>query len=316
MAASFAAAPAWAADRFAEIEASVGGRLGVFAFDRAPPAFVPGFSRHAARPERPWRTISHRANERFPMCSTFKAMAVAAALKRVDAGELSLDQVVHYGSQDLLPYAPVTSKHVADGGMALGDLCAAAVELSDNTAANLILKQIGGPVGWSAFVRTLADSESRLDRNEPDLNTSVPGDPRDTTTPMGMALDLAVVLLGQSPFDYGFYGWLQSRDITPLSWMQTPLSPKSRDALAGWMVACHTGQSRLRAGLPATWRIGDKTGTGDLGTANDIAVAWTAAVPIVIACYLTGAEAASSYARDGAIADVGRLVAETFRPHG
>jgi beta-lactamase class A len=274
-AASLIAAPAFAADRLAAIEAGVGGRLGVFALD-----VTSG------------RTLAHRPGERFPMCSTFKAMAAAAALKRVDAGELRLDTFIRYGSAELLPYAPVTGKHVADGGVVLGDLLAAAVELSDNTAANLVLKAIGGPAGWTAFVRQLADATSRLDRTEPTLNTSVPGDPRDTTTPAAMAYDLKATLLGDA------------------------LSPASREALAGWMVACQTGAARLRAGLPKSWRIGDKTGTGDHGSTNDIAVAWTASGPIVIACYLTEAEHAPLAVREAAIASVGRLVAETFRPHG
>jgi beta-lactamase class A len=181
---------------------------------------------------------------------------------------------------------------VQDGGLPLGELCQAAVELSDNTAANLILAAIGGPAGWTRFVRGLGDGVSRLDRNEPTLNEATPGDPRDTTTPAAMVGNLRAAVLGQG------------------------LSPASRRRLAGWMVAGQTGAKRLRAGLPASWRIGDKTGTGDHGTANDIAVAWTPAGPIVIACYLTGAETASADAREAAIADVGRLIAETLRPHG
>jgi beta-lactamase class A len=274
-AASLCATSAFAADVFAAIEARVGGRVGVAALDVASGA-----------------RLGHRADERFPMCSTFKAMAVAAMLKRVEAGEIRLDSFVQYGSSQLLGYAPVTRAHVADGGMVLGDLLAAAIEYSDNTAANLILARIGGPAGWTAFVRTLGDATSRLDRNEPTLNTSIPGDPRDTTTPAAMVGDLRAALLGNA------------------------LSQRSRDILAGWMVACKTGDARLRAGLPRAWRIADKTGTGDHASTNDIAVAWTASGPIVIACYFTGAEAASPVAREAAIAEVGRVVARSFRPHG
>ena len=274
-AASLCAGPALAADRLGAIEAQVSGRLGVMALDVASGA-----------------RLAHRADERFPMCSTFKAMAAAAALRRVQAGVLRLDTFVRYGEADLLSYAPVTKAHVAEGGLRLLDLLAAAVELSDNTAANLILAAIGGPAGWTRYVRGLGDGASRLDRNEPTLNDAVPGDPRDTTTPAAMAADLRAVLLGEA------------------------LAPRYRDRLIGWMVAGQTGGKRLRAGLPASWRVGDKTGTGDHGTANDIAVAWTPAGPIVIACYLTGAEAASSDAREAAIAAVGQLVAQTFRPHG
>jgi beta-lactamase class A len=255
----------------AEVEAKVGGRLGVAALDVAT-----------------GRRLVYRANERFPMCSTFKAMAVAAVLRRVDSGHERLDRFVPYGETNLLSYAPVTKAHVAEGGMRLADLCAAAVEFSDNTAANLILASIGGPAGWTRFVRSLGDGRSRLDRNEPTLNTAIPGDRRDTTTPSAMVADLKATLLDRA------------------------LSTASRDRLKGWMLATQTGLARLRAGMPATWQVGDKTGTGERATANDIAVTWTPDGPIVIACYLTGAVAATPDARDAAIADVGRLVAEAF----
>jgi beta-lactamase class A len=274
-AASFCSGLAAARDPRAEIEARVGGRLGVAAVDVSN-----------------GRRLAYRADERFAMCSTFKAMAVAALLRRVDAGQERLDRFVRYGEADLLSYAPVAKAHVADGGMKLGDLCAAAVELSDNTAANLILGSIGGPPGWTRFVRSIGDASSRLDRTEPTLNTAVAGDPRDTTTPAAMARDLKATLLGQA------------------------LSPASRDLLKGWMIAAQTGLARLRAGLPPAWQVGDKTGSGDHGTSNDIAVAWAPGGPIVIACYLTGADTATSAARDAAIADVGRLVAETFAARG
>jgi beta-lactamase class A len=255
----------------AEIEAKIGGRLGVAALDVAS-----------------GRRLAWRADERFPMCSTFKAMAVAAVLKRVDAGQEQLDRFVRYTEADLLSYAPVTRPHVGEGGMKLGDLCAAAVELSDNTAANLILASLGGPAGWTSFVRSLGDGKSRLDRNEPTLNTCIPGDPRDTTTPASMIADLKAALLDGA------------------------LSPASSRLLKSWMIAAQTGLTKLRAGLPASWTIGDKTGNNGGGTSNDIAVAWAPAGPIVIACYLTGADASTADGRDGAIAAVGRLVAETF----
>ena len=276
-----AAASVWAgaalaaSDRFAAVETKVGGRLGVAALDVTSGA-----------------RLAHRDDERFPMCSTFKAMAASAVLARVDRGAERLDRFVTYTEADLLSYAPVTRQHVKEGGMALGDLCAAAVELSDNTAANLVLAAAGGPAGWTGFVRSLGDAASRLDRNEPSLNTSVPGDPRDTTTPLAMMSDLKLAVLGKV------------------------LSPGSCGRLTGWLVAGQTGGARLRAGLPASWRVGDKIGTGNHGTANDIAVAWTPDGPIVIASYLTGADRASDAERDSAHADVARIVAETLRPHG
>jgi beta-lactamase class A len=272
-AASLCAGPALAADDLAAIEARVGGRLGVAALD----------VHTGAR-------LDHRADERFPMCSTFKAMAVAAALANVDSGDERLDRFVRYGQADLLEYAPITRAHLAKGGMAFGDLCAAAIVMSDNTAANLVLASIGGPAGWTRFARRIGDHDSRLDRNEMTLNTAIPGDPRDTTTPAAMAADLRAVLLGGM------------------------LGPITAALLKGWMVACQTGLTRLRAGLPKDWAVADKTGTGDHGTANDIAMVWAPHGPIVIACYLTETDAAQPAARDAAIADVGRLVAATFRP--
>ena len=263
-----------AANRFAALEARLGGRLGVAALDMSTGA-----------------TLDYRRGERFAMCSTFKAMAVAAALARVDRGADNLDRFVAYGETDLLPRAPVAREHLAAGGMRLADACAAAIEYSDNTAANLVLAAIGGPPAWTGFVRSLGDASSRLDRTEPDLNTAIPGDPRDTTTPLAMLTDLKLVLLGKV------------------------LSAPSRDRLIGWMVDCQTGKSRLRAGLPAAWRVADKTGTGAHGAANDIAVAWTPSGPIAIACYLN-AERAAAAERDAAHAEVGRIVAESFRPHG
>lgn len=276
VAASVWAAPALAAasDQLAALEERLGGRLGVAALDVATGA-----------------AFGHREGERFAMCSTFKAMAVAAALALVDRGAEHLDRFVAFGARDLLPYAPVTRAHVAAGGMRFADLCAAAIEYSDNTAANLVLKAIGGPAGWTGFVRSLGDASSRLDRTEPTLNTAIPGDPRDTTTPLAMLFDLKLVLLGKV------------------------LSDASRERLTGWMVDCQTGNARLRAGMPAAWRVADKTGTGAHGTANDIAVAWTPSGPLLIACYLSAARATDAE-RDGAQAEVGRIVAESFRPHG
>ena len=159
-AASVCAGLAASPNPFAAIEARVGGRLGVAALDVAS-----------------GRRLAYRADERFAMCSTFKAMAVAAVLGRVDNGREQLDRFVRYGPADLQSYAPVTKAHVAEGGMKLADLCAAAVELSDNTAANLVLASIGGPAGWTRFVGSIGDAASRLDRTEPTLNTATVGDP-------------------------------------------------------------------------------------------------------------------------------------------
>ncbi len=157
----------------AALEGRYGGRLGVAAVN-------------TANGER----IVHRAQERFPMCSTFKLLAVSAVLSRVDAGTIQLDRHITYGKADLLEYAPVTRAHVSSGYMTLQALCEAAIEYSDNTAANLLLRTIGGPPSVTAYARSLGDDMTRLDRNEPSLNTAIPGDERDTTTPAAMSADL------------------------------------------------------------------------------------------------------------------------------
>jgi beta-lactamase class A len=258
-------------DRLAAIEASEGGRLGVAVLDTGGGA-----------------GLAHRAGERFPMCSTFKLMASAAVLKRVDEGKERLDRVIAYGPGDLLDYAPVTKAHVADGGMTLADICAAAIDWSDNTAANLILDAIGGPQAFTAFMRSLGDSTTRLDRNEPTLNTAIPGDERDTTTPLAIAGAMRTVLLGNV------------------------LSEASRGQLEAWLIGDKVGDKRLRAGLPPSWGIGDKTGSGDHGTANVIAIIRPPGrAPLLAAVYLTESDA-SMDARNAVHKEVGGIIGEAF----
>ncbi|GLH70709.1 beta-lactamase [Geothrix rubra] len=258
--------------RLAALEARIGGRLGVAALDT-------GSGRRLAR----------RAGERFPMCSTFKILLAGAVLARVDRGETRLARRIPFGKADLLPYAPVAQARVGEGGMTVGDLCAAAVEVSDNTAANLLLGTFGGPPAVTAFARSLGDPSTRLDRTEPTLNEGIPGDPRDTTTPEAMVISLRSMLLGSA------------------------LKPGSRHRLEDWMVACTTGRTRLRAGVPGTWIVGDKTGTGPRGSTNDVAILRPPGrPPILVAAYLTQTDA-SDEAIDAVLADVGRIVAEAFR---
>ncbi|WP_331327064.1 class A beta-lactamase [Methylobacterium fujisawaense] len=232
---------------------------------------------------------AYRADARFPMCSTFKALAVAAVLARVDAGRETLDRVVSYGAGDLLSYAPVTRKALeacaGTGRMSVADLCAATLIWSDNTAANLLLADLGGPEALTAWLRTTGDPVTRLDRTEPTLNTALPGDPRDTTTPDAMRATLGRVLLG------------------------TVLSPASRARLEAWMVACETGRKRLRAGLPPGWIAGDKTGSGDNGTVNDVAILRPPGrAPILAAVYVTESTASPDTCA-AAYAEIGRLIA-------
>lgn len=255
------------APELARIEAGSGGRLGVAVLD--------GTTGERA---------GHRADERFPLCSTFKLLAAAAVLARVDAGRERLDRRVVFARSDLVTYSPVTERRVGEG-MALDEVCEAAMTLSDNTAGNLLLAALGGPAGLTAALRTLGDGVTRLDRIEPDLNEALPDDPRDTTTPAAMLANLDRLLLGDA------------------------LTPASRERLTGWLVANRTGDARLRAGLPREWRVGEKTGTGERGTTNDAGLAWPPGRgPVLVAAYLTGT-AAPIDARNATLADVGRAVA-------
>jgi beta-lactamase class A len=258
--------------RLAEIEAREGGRLGVFVRDTGTGS-----------------TLEHRTDERFPMCSTFKLLAAAAALKRVDEGAERLDRRIAYGPSDLLNYAPIAKAHVAEGAMTLSDLCAAAIDWSDNTAANLILQAIGGPASFTQFARSLGDSVTRLDRNEPRLNEATPGDKRDTTSPRAMAGDMDQVL------------------------MSNALSEASRRRLEAWLIGDKVGDKRLRAGLPSSWRIGDKTGSGERGSTNTIAIIWPPErAPLIATVYYTGSSAPMD-ARNAIHKEIGGLIAETFQ---
>jgi beta-lactamase class A len=265
--------------KLARIEESTGGRLGVAVFDSH------GMQR-----------VSYRPGERFLMCSTFKLLAVGDALTRVDAGTLSLDHRVYYTKNDLLEYAPVSRANVGRGWMTVRDLCAAAIELSDNASANLILRQIGGPAGVTRYLRSIGDHYTRLDRIEPFLNRPTPGgDPRDTTTPESMGSDAYRLLL---------------RDL---------LSPSSRAMFTNWMRRSSTGLDLLRAGFPSSWRAGDKTGmgggqtaSGDSDTRNDVAIVWPPGrPPFIAAVYLTGVTV-NAQQRDAALADVGRAISLVF----
>ena len=238
---------------FGSIERQVAGRLGVAVLDSAT-----------------GRRLAYRADERFAMCSTFKWLLGAQILSRADAGTEQLSRVVLYGETDLLEYAPVTRAHVREGGMPISELVSAAIRYSDNTAANLLLKAVGGPASFTAYVRQLGDRITRLDRVEPDLNSAIPGDTRDTTTPNAMVANLRVVLLGDH------------------------LGRAARDQLIAWLVGNTTDAEKLRAGLPATWRVGDKTGMGAHGATNDVAVTWPVnRGPVLVAAYLADTEAAS-----------------------
>jgi beta-lactamase class A len=223
------------------------------------------------------------------MCSTFKFLLAACILKRVDAGSENMNRLISYGNKDLLEYAPATRSHVLQGAMTIGDLCTAVVELSDNTAANLLLAQIGGPNGLTQFIRSLGNQVTRLDRTEPELNSALPGDPRDTTGPAAMVDSMQKLLTGGA------------------------LSATSRAQLTSWLEQCTTGMNRLRAGIPAGWRAGDKTGTGAHGAMGDIGIFWPPGkAPILIAAYVMEGNATPGE-REQAIAAVGRATAQVFQ---
>ncbi|WP_425468056.1 class A beta-lactamase [Pseudonocardia kunmingensis] len=227
-------------DHLAALEGRFDARLGVYALDTGS-----------------GRELAHRADERFAMCSTFKALAAAAVLDATPPEYL--DHRVHYQQADLAAYSPVAERHVADG-MTIRELCDAAVRFSDNTAGNLLLEELGGPGGITAFARSLGDDVTRLDRTEPELNTAIPGDERDTTSPRAIAGCVDALVLGDR------------------------LDPADRALLTEWLVGNTTGAARIRAGVPQGWRVGDKTGTGDYATANDVGVVWPPdRAPIVLA---------------------------------
>lgn len=225
-------------------------RLGVFALDTAS-----------------GKTVGYRQDERFPMASTFKTLACGALLHAHPLDTGYFDQIIHFTDADVTAAdgAPVTGSRVASG-MSILELCDAAITYSDNVAGNEVLKLLGGPQAVTQFVRTLGDQVSRLDRWEPVLNDSIPGNEQDTTTPAAIAHDYQALTTGDA--------------------LQAP----ERKQLTDWLLANTTGGQRIRAGLPGDWRTADKTGTGSAyGTANDVAVTWPAGstAPIVIAVLST-----------------------------
>lgn len=229
---------------FAELEKRNHGRLGVAVLDTGT-----------------GRRLQHRENERFALCSTFKFLAAAAILQRVDQGREHLDRQVSYSERDLLEHSPISQEHLENGSMSLEQACTAAVQWSDNTAANKLFEILEGPAGLTRFIRSLGDDVTRVDRIETDLNVVAPGDIRDTTSPAAMLKLLSTVLFGQV------------------------LSPTSRAQLQAWMLDARVGEKRLAAGLPAGWRIAHKPGTWSTET-NDVGVIWPPGrAPIVVAAF-------------------------------
>ena len=193
------------------------------------------------------RTVAHRADEMFALCSTFKVYAAGRVLQLVGRGEQSLENRVFVAADAIVANSPITETR-AGGDMTLGELCQAALQRSDNTAGNLLLNTIGGPAEITAFARSIGDNRTRLDRWETELNSAIPGDPRDTSTPAALAVGFRSLLVGDA------------------------LNPPQRQQLEDWMRGNQT--SSMRAGLPGGWTTADKTGSGDFGSTNDVGVAY------------------------------------------
>jgi beta-lactamase class A len=270
------ARPAADLKALAALEKKVGGRLGVAVLDTGS-----------------GQLVGHRLDERFAMCSTFKMPLAAAILREVDQGRMRHDQWVTYGHADKVPHAPITEQHLKRGGMTLVALAEAAQTTSDNVAANVLLKLIGGPAGFTSILRSTGDTITRLDRYEPHMNQVKGQDARDATTPAAMARTTERLLTSD---------WLSSA---------------SREMLIGWMVATTTGELRIRAGLPNNWRSGDKTGTGMApgmpDKYNDVAIAWPPGkAPLVISAFYETARPHKRGMRDqdqAVLAEVGRIAA-------
>jgi beta-lactamase class A len=245
--------PAASADPgFAALEESFDARLGVYALDTGT-----------------GRAVEYRSGERFAYASTIKALAVAVTLAKTTDAEL--DTLVRYGPADLLAYAPITSQHV-HSGMTLRELCDAAIRYSDNTAANLLLEHLGGPAALDAELTAIGDNVTQVDRDEPELNEALPGDPRDTSSPHALATSLEHFVLGDA------------------------LDPVDQATLSAWLVGNTTGDDLIRAGVPTGWTVGDKTGSAGYGTRNDIAVLWPPdGAPIVLAVLSSRDEPDSDY---------------------
>lgn len=252
--------------QLAALEAAKGGRLGVAVL-----ALGSG------------RVVEHRASERFAMCSTFKLLAAAHVLLRVDQRIERLGRRIKFTTNDLVTYSPVTEHRVGGTGMTLAELCEAAVVVSDKTAGNLLLDSFGGPAGLTAYARSLGDTVTQLDRIEPALNEATPGDPRDTTTPSAMLDNVRRIVVGDA------------------------LTPSSRELITSWMVGCKTGNARLRAGFPRNWRVGDKTGSGGHGVTNDVAVAWPPNKPPIIVAAYYAESLLSDDDRNAVLASVARI---------
>lgn len=252
---------------FAQLEARFHAKLGLYVLDTGT-----------------GQAVTYQANTRFAYCSTFKALATGILLMR----GVPLSKIITYKSSDLVEYSPITSQHVRTG-MTLEAVMEAALEYSDNTAANLLLAQLGGPHRLQQALRGIGDPTTISDRNEPSLNDATPGDSRDTSTAQALGSDLRQFVLGHL------------------------LSTGRRQLLTSWLVHNTTGGPYIRAGAPAGWKVGDKTGNGYWGTRNDIAIAWPPhGGPYVIAI-LSSRGSINASSDDALIADATRTALADLR---
>nr|WP_085562405.1 carbapenem-hydrolyzing class A beta-lactamase IMI-5 [Enterobacter cloacae]AME15649.1 IMI-5 beta-lactamase [Enterobacter cloacae] len=259
-------------DEIKNLEKKFNGRIGVYALDTGS-----------------GKSFAYRANERFPLCSSFKGFLAASVLKGSQDKQLNFSEIVNYNTRSLEPNSPITAKY-KEQGMPLGEMAAAALQYSDNAATNIILERyIGGPVGMTKFMRSIGDEEFRLDRYELDLNTAIPGDERDTSTPEAVGKSLKNLALGNI------------------------LNDSEKETYQTWLKGNTTGAARIRSSVPREWVVGDKTGTcGAYGTANDYAVVWPDdRAPLIISVYTTKYEKDAKHEEEF-IAEASRIAIKTL----
>ncbi|MFY0521230.1 class A beta-lactamase [Lysinibacillus sp. UGB7] len=256
-------------EKFEQLEKEYDARLGVYAIDTGTK-----------------KIVEFREDERFAYTSTFKALAAAAVLQQNTIEELN--KIVTYTSNDLVTYSPITEKYV-DTGMTLKDISEAAIRYSDNTAGNLLFKELGGPEGFETSLKKLGDQVTNAERIETGLNEAVPGETRDTSTPKALANDLQAYTLG---------------DV---------LTHEKQTMLVDWLKRNTTGDNLIRAGVPKGWEVGDKTGGGGYGTRNDIAIVWPPNREPIVLAILSSRDKQDATYNDELIAQATKVVMNVFK---
>jgi beta-lactamase class A len=254
---------------FTQLENEFDARLGVYAIDTETE-----------------KSITFRADERFAFASTYKALAAGAMLKQKSLNDL--DEIITYTEDDLVPYSPITEKHV-DTGMSLKDIADAAIRYSDNTAGNLLFNELAGPAGFETVLREIGDKVTKSNRLEPDLNLTVPEDSRDTSTPKALAQSLQAFVVS---------------DL---------LSSEKRELMTNWLVGSTTGDTLIRAGVPEGWVVGDKSGAGSYGTRNDIAIVWPPDHGPIVIAILSDRTAEDAAYDDALIAEAAEIVINALK---